>query len=257
MTKSEFYKSSIQLHKKCGQGISGIVKLGSDSNIRTYIDELIKEGLLIACDTGGSLGHPESNIFYMPTKGYNVWEDNGTDGKASNYKGRYLQMVRFYLGALEKEHNPDASVNEKILSPTMTDAIRNVSFMEEYAKWLKRNENDLKDMLSIDEVYYESEIILTQDEIERAKKYKWYKENLTIKECIKASTKGVENVKERISINKKLVDLYKMDLSKYSESLNKSESEILKDTSDVEFRIHRLNRWLSTKDESTKVQDIY
>lgn len=85
MTKEEFYKSAIELHKKCGQGISGIVKLGTEPRIARYLDELIEEGLMKACDTGGSIGHPESNIFYMPTKGYNVWEDEGTDGQYSGF----------------------------------------------------------------------------------------------------------------------------------------------------------------------------
>jgi predicted transcriptional regulator len=64
ITKEEFYKKLIDIHKKCGQGLSGIVRVQS-SEIDRYLDELIEEGLVICCDTGGSIGHPESNRFYM------------------------------------------------------------------------------------------------------------------------------------------------------------------------------------------------
>src|ERR1035437_7876038 len=102
MTKQEFYKEVISVQKKTGQGLSGIVKvMGTDSGKFTqYLDEFIEEGLIKACDTGGSLRHPESNIFYMPSKGYNVWEDDGTDDEYQRHKGRYLTFVRLYLGAL-------------------------------------------------------------------------------------------------------------------------------------------------------------
>jgi len=77
MNKAEVYKVIIDTQRKTGQGLSGIVRVmgvnaGSFFN---YINELIEEGLVKCCDTGGSLGHPESNKFYVPTKGYNVWGD--------------------------------------------------------------------------------------------------------------------------------------------------------------------------------------
>ena len=77
MTKSELYETIIDGQRRHGQGLSGIVRaLGENAEtIGEYLDELIEEGLIKRCETGGSLGHPESNRFYMPTTGYNVWED--------------------------------------------------------------------------------------------------------------------------------------------------------------------------------------
>lgn len=257
MTKAEFYKSGIELHKKCGQGISGIVKLGSDPNIATYIDELIKEGLLKACDTGGSMGHPESNIFYMPTKGYNVWEDEGTDGQYNRHKGRYLQFVRFYLGALVDEHEEGASDTKRFLNPSMMDVIRNSEAMTAYAEWLKRNEKALEEMLSLDDFYAEKEISFTDEEINKVKTRGWFEKNLTVNECLKASTEAIDTNAERISLNKQLINLYKSDKTKYSTELKKSEEDIAEDIKDTEFRKAKLNRWLSTQDKKAKIQDVF
>ncbi len=77
MTKAEVYSGLIDIQKKTGQGLSGIVTvMGETAHLfRKYLDELIEEGLVECYDSGGSLGHPESNRWYMPTKGYNVWKD--------------------------------------------------------------------------------------------------------------------------------------------------------------------------------------
>jgi hypothetical protein len=153
MEKQEFYKKFIQSQTQSGQGLSGIVKMmGSESgNFAKWLDEFIKEGLAIACDTGGSMGHPESNIFYMPTKGYNVWTDDGTDGQYSRHKGRYLTNVRYFLKTFTKSPNVehDAKLDEndlrmrQFMNPTM----------DEYNEWFKINEKALNEMLNLEEDY--------------------------------------------------------------------------------------------------------
>lgn len=60
ITKSEVYKSLIRIQKESGQGLSGIVKIKSLEYTK-HLDTLIQEGLVKACHTGGSIGHPESN----------------------------------------------------------------------------------------------------------------------------------------------------------------------------------------------------
>ena len=161
MTKQEFYKNFIKVQKETGQGLSGIVKvMGTDTvKFTQYLDELIKEGLVKACDTGNSIGHPETNIFYMPTKGYNVWEDEGIDGEYQRYKGRYLRYVRYYLGALPTEAPQDANLDEnnkrnrKILNPTMDELSENKEFMKDYNEWLERNKSALEEMENLEDDY--------------------------------------------------------------------------------------------------------
>jgi len=65
MTKEEVYNSIVDIQKNTGQGLSGIVRvMGENSqDFSEHIDTLIEEGSVIANNTGGSLGHPESNMF--------------------------------------------------------------------------------------------------------------------------------------------------------------------------------------------------
>ena len=122
ITKSSVYKSLIDVHVASGQGLSGIVKVHCHE-YSIYLDELIEEGMVVVCGTGGSIGHPESNIFYMPTKGYNVWLDEGVDGECSRFSGRYLQFVRLYLGILT-DYDEDREDLQKAINPSNLDLIR-------------------------------------------------------------------------------------------------------------------------------------
>jgi hypothetical protein len=159
--------------------------MGTDSGKFTqYLDEFIEEGLIKACDTGGSLGHPESNIFYMPTKGYNVWEDDGTDDEYQRHKGRYLTFVRLYLGALEKTAGDGRDDTKKWLDPCMLDLIGNSEIMQEYTVWLKRNEKSLQEMMDIDDFYQASKVEFSTEELEWITARDWYTENISVSECL-------------------------------------------------------------------------
>ena len=133
LNKEEFYKTLLDLHKKCGQGLSGIVKEMGPPEYTRYLNELIADGLVKCCDTGGSIGHPESNKFYMPTTGHNVWEDDG--GEYQRHKGRYLEFVRYYLGI--SDH----------LTKKMMD--KNPALKSEYHDWLNRNQDELEIMKNL------------------------------------------------------------------------------------------------------------
>ena len=103
--KENLYNELININKKTGQGLSGIVRvLGENANqIGEILDSLVEDGLIECCTTGGSIGHPESNKFWMPTFGYNVWKDNGPEETYSKYKGRYLCHVRKFLGIYQSD----------------------------------------------------------------------------------------------------------------------------------------------------------
>lgn len=259
MTKEEFYKNLIDLHKKSGQGLSGIVKIGN-ADISRYLDELIDEGLITACDTGGSLGHRETNIFYMPTKGYNVWEDDGVDGVDVRHKGRYLHFVRFYLGALEGDPNKSLSKDDenlrKSINPTMLDAARNVDFMKHYAEWLERNEKELKVMLNLDDFYKSPKVEFSEDELKWIKSRETYKKNKIVKDCISDYRKKLEDDKLIIKYSKELLGLYG---KRGGASEEQDRQKCLKDISNAEKNIitnKKLQNWFDSQDKDLNIQDI-
>jgi hypothetical protein len=247
ITKSDVYKSLIDIQKQSGQGLSGIVKVKSQEYSQ-YLDELIQEGLVKANHTGGSIGHPESNIFYMPTKGYNVWEDEGTDGNYSRHKGRYLQFVRLYLGLVSME-------NKGPLEPGLLTYLQDPDTMKDYTEWLTRNDKALKEMLSLSDYYKDDTVVditLSPDEINWMKSRLWYEENMTIDKCLKGSIEGQSKDDEAISINKQLITLYRTNLSKYGDQLKESEREI----DNIKKWRRNVNRWLQNQDSDKKIQSL-
>lgn len=260
MTKSEFYKSLIEIQKQTGQGLSGIVRIKS-AEVGEYLDELIEEGLVKCCNTGGSLGHPETNNFYIPTKGYNVWEDDGVDGEYQRHKGRYLHFVRFYLGIYKQEDTPlpkknsDEYNNRMLFDPTMFDMLRNPEVMEEYSKWLKRNHKQLEIMLNLDDVYLPKDLKFefTKEEMEWIKTKTWFEENKSIEASIKAAQEGSHLHIERMEINEKLIRLYGDD-PKYAKQLKASKDGIAIDKKDPYIR-KKVLKWMGTLDKKRKIQD--
>ena len=249
-SKSEFYKSIIDIQKQSGQGLSGIVKIKS-SEYAQYLDEFIQEGLIEACHTGGSIGHPETNIFYMPTSGYNVWKDDGVDGQTyRRHKGRYLSFVRFYLGLVDKE-------KDREFDPSIFDFIQNPEVMKEYTEWLTRNDSSLKEMLNLNDFYEEKEVIFTTEEIEWIKERGWYRDNKPVDNCLKQSLSYIKNNDdaEFISLSKRLISLYQTDVNRYSKELTKAQKD-LDDLGLYSFYRKRLNSWLESQDQTVLIQSL-
>ena len=245
ITKAEVYKMVIDMQTKSGQGCSGIVKLGNEPMVGPYLDELIEEGLIKACDTGGSIGHPESNIFYMPTKGYNVWEDEDPN-QYSRHKGRNLSLVRLYLDILPEEQQNKFDL-------TRTVMLRDPEWMKKYTEWLEINKEELEIMVNLDNFYDEPNFELTQEEIDYIQTRGWYKDNKSIKECLKSSNGFISDRNEIISINNKLIGLYgqkndEAEIKKCEKDIEKSEQEILDRK--------RINKWLMSQDGDSNIQDL-
>ena len=250
ITKSEVYKNLINIQKESGQGLSGIVKVGDASNLYSkYIDELIQEGLVKACHTGGSLGHYESNVFYMPTSGYNVWEDDGTDEYYSRHKGRYLQFVRLYLGLVNMESRGP-------LEPGLLTYLQDPDTMKDYSEWLSRNSEQLKIMINLSNVYSgEDSEYLSSSDIEWIKGKDWFKKNKTISECLNDSKDRLAKDKEIYKISKELISLYKTNLAKYGTEFKNEELNIIELQKDMDFRNH-INTWLRSQEQSQKIQSV-
>jgi hypothetical protein len=250
ITKSEVYKNLINIQKESGQGLSGIVKVADSSNLYSkYLDELIQEGLVKACHTGGSLGHYESNVFYMPTSGYNVWEDDGTDGSYSRHKGRYLQFVRLYLGLVDMGSRGP-------LEPGLLTYLQDPDTMKDYSEWLSRNSEQLKIMINLSNVYPgEDSGYLQSTHIEWIKSKDWYKENKTISECLNISQDLINSDNKLHSISKELISLYKTNLSKYGDKIKKEQDSVKKLQKDIELRSH-INFWLQSQEQNQKIQSV-
>lgn len=244
-SKSDFYKSLIDIHKKCGQGLSGIVKVKSD--LSRYLDELIEEGLVKCCDTGGSLGHPESNRFYCPTKGYCVWDDYDNWSLS-------LTFVRLYLNILETESTSP-------IHPTITDVIRNPNFMSDYAKWLKKNELALKEMLELSDVYIDpmDGDDMPKQMVDYVKTRSWYEKNLTVGQCLSEMSKGDSDIQENIKLHKELISLKRRSVQlggKYtSDDIEKEEKE-LSDLLSVQKMRPLIGDWLRKKSKNDLIQTI-
>ena len=142
-TKEEFYKDFIGMQKLSGQGSSGIIKVQGGPVICEYIDEFIKEGLAVMMDTGGSLGHPESNRFYLPSKGYNVWQEENSMAS--------LECVRYYLAKLKDPNKPYKG--DPFMGITGESFEEGGYLYQFYNEWLERNKESLDEMMNLSDVY--------------------------------------------------------------------------------------------------------
>jgi hypothetical protein len=253
-TKGEVYAELIKIQKSYGQGLSGIVTvLGGDAHLfRQYLDELIEEGLVECHDGGGSLGHPESNRWYMPTKGYNLWKDGIENGNGDT---SYLTHVRFYLGQIDHDEEPENRENlAKWLSPSAQILIQNSEFMKSYSEWLERNSEELEIMKNLDDFYDEPTVVLTEDDINWVKTKSWYEKNKSISSCLKSSIKGFDTDEERLKITKRIIELYKSDTLKYKDDLKKALKDIEDHDSNI-LRRKRVNKWMESLDVEKLIQE--
>lgn len=258
MTKAEVYKMVIDMQRKSGQGCSGIVKLGNDPSVAGHLDDLVEEGLIKACHTGGSLGHPETNIFYMPTKGYNVWEDD--DGEYSRHKGKYLRFVRFYLGVYDfrvanETGDEQEDLKRKWLNPTMFDYIRDPDLMKSYAEWLERNKEELEIMINLSDFYPGAGVTFTDQEKEEIKSRSWYEENKKISDCLRDSESRVSNRKEFIRLSKQILELYERKGDSQKE-IDTTKVEIEEAEKEILFR-KKLHSWFNEQDMNANIQDVF
>ena len=261
ITREEVYKNLVTITKETGQGLSGMVKLMGENKMEysKHLDDLVKEGLVKACHTGGSLGHEESNIFYMPSKGYNVWEDEGVDGYYSRHKGRYLTFVRLYLGIVDK--NPASPID-----PSLTFLLQNPDVMKEYSEWLGRNSEALKEMTEMSAQLPKSKktkksastnSLFSEEEILWIKGREWYKENQPAGVCLKRSIEYIEEGtdKEIVKTIKELMPLLKMNPEKYRDKIEEYEKDLLSVDIEMGYRL-RFNEFISTQDKNKKIQSL-
>jgi hypothetical protein len=262
ITKAEAYKHVIEITKKTGQGLSGIVKaLGSDTHLwGKYLDELIDEGLVEVFDDGTTIGHPESARWYMPTKGYNLWKDGIANGPGNRFdSSRFLTHVRLYLGCVDdrdevESDDKDANL-KRWLHPSAQMLMQSHEFMKGYAEWLERNHEALEEMKNLSTIYEGAtplELLIDGD-MDWIKSKRWYKENLKVSECLQASKDQLGNDKEWVCITKEIIKLMEKD-DKYQDEANKQKNDLVYHTKDIERR-ERANTLLMSLDQDGNIAE--
>jgi len=238
MNKSEIYTAIVETQKLTGQGTSGIVAEVAPNRIEfsRYIDELIDEGLVKACHTGTTIGSAGSNIFYVPTKGYCVWDDKNTP--------MALEFVRFYLGLLHYEPRNKWEMSEKMF---VTDP----TILNKYLTWLNRNKLDLEVMLSIDPFY---ELKLDESEINWVAQKDWYINNITVEESLEKSAERLVKDTELLRIMSELLGLYKQKND--NDKAREINLEIVEIKKDINIRT-KVNSFLETLDKTTKIRETF
>lgn len=232
MRKSEIYANTIGIHKRGGQGLSGIVgKMNKE--IQEILDELVEEGhLKVNVD---SYEHLPNDNWYSPVKGYTVWDDPDK---------RALSFVRMFLGLTE----------EIFLNLPYTDFIQNPVFMSSYSEWLIKNKEQLDIMLNLDEEYKGEDILFNEEEIEYIKSREWYTNNETITKCLELSKGTVSDFNKKIEVTKELISLYKRSGGYETEILAAIDDN---DKSEKGIKLRkRLHNYLETFEKNKLIQEV-
>lgn len=230
-SKSELYTAIIEMQQGSGQGMSGLVPAYMP-NADIWMEELIQEGLVKEIHDGGSMGHPMSNKWYLPTEGYCVWEEEN--------KMLALSFVRFYLGLIEKEA-------ESIVENSISDFTQNPEVLEKYLEWLNKNKSELEIMMNLSTIYSGVDELDTKI-VDIIKNRKSYKKDKCVYDFI-------ENEKEMISISERLVKLYG-NHSEYAES-KKNTIQDIKDCKSILSILGTMNHPEKIQDELKKYEKSY
>ena len=233
MTKRELYEGAISIQKKCGQGLSGIVGKTS-SAIQDLLDELVEEGSLKLINQ--SYSYLPDDSWYFPLTGYCVFEDEDK---------RALSFVRMFLGNTE----------EIFINLPYTTFVQDPDFMKAYSDWLTKNKEQLDIMISLDEEYKGEDVLFTNEEIEDIKSRGWFTDNKSVKECLQESRNRVGELEEMISLNERIVTLYKQKGNSEKE-IKECEKSIEDTKKQIKFR-KRLHNYLDGLDQKKPIQEQF
>ena len=232
MTKRKLYENIIDIQKKSGQGLSGIVGK-MDRGVQDLLDELMEEGV-IKMTTKHFSHFPDDNC-YFPILGYCVFEDSDE---------RALGFVRMFLGD-----------TEIFLNFPYTDFIQNVDFMKAYSDWLTKNKEQLDVMINLDDEYKGNDVLFVDEEIEYIKSRDWFEENKSVKDCLYESRNRLSEFDEMITINERIVTLYRQkgDSEKEIEECEKS----IEDTKNQIKLRKRIHNYLDSLDQNKSIQEEF
>lgn len=244
MNKIEFYNAIVKTYKKTGQGVPTFIALKLDPSI---VEELISEGL-IKLVNGRKYNHLPNDEFLCLTKGYCVEEDTEIPSA--------LSCIRLYLGI-----DPIIELGNSKLS--ISDALKNSDFMNQYATWLKKNEKSLKEMETIDviESLGEESDEIPNDVIDYIKTRGWYKSNENVSNCLVELTIGDNKLTEKESITNQLIGLYDQLMfknGKTPEGISKKkeyENDIISYKNEKKIRT-KIRTYLLKQNKNSLIKDL-
>ena len=122
--------------------------------------------------------------------------------------------------------------------------------------------NKMRSMLNDVEIIRESfkkekftgVVDFSEEELEFLKNKEWFKQNMTIADCLIECRKGEEDNKERIKILEQLIEL-QQKLPEYKNDFEKN----IKDKKQVEDGLkmrHKIEYWLTEQKENAKIKDL-
>ncbi len=233
MTKREIYEGAISIQKKSGQGLSGIVGQAS-FEVQELLDELVEEGSLKLVRNRNN--YLPDDIWYFPTTGYCVFEDFSDK--------RTLGFVRMFLGD-----------TEIFLNFPYTTFIQDPDYMKAYSDWLIKNKEQLDIMINLDEEYKGEDVLFTDKEIEDIKSREWFTDNKSVKDCLQESRNRVKELEEMISLNGRIITLYKQKGNSEKE-IEECEKSIEDTKKQIKFR-KRLHNYLDSLDQKKPIQEQF
>jgi DNA-binding transcriptional MerR regulator len=137
--------------------------------------------------------------------------------------------------------------------------------MERYAKWLKKNEVSLQEMLELSDEYDEKESDETIKEYIKTRV--WYKENKTINQCLEEMEEGDQDIEQSISLTKRILDLREEVLNLYTSKgdkagITKTEKEIVNSKDELTSHLEskkirpKVKFFLKNFEPNSLVQDL-
>ena len=188
MNKEELLNAIIDITKASGQGLTDIV-IKMNPNLKVHINALLEEGLIIENEL--KYNTLPDDVFYVPKDCYNVWKDE--DFNALNYVRTYLDI-----------HD----LQEELLKDS--------KYMGNYNVWLEKNKEELEKMVNLKKVDFPNDTSKTEPNklspkaLEFLKSRTWYKDNLTIIECLTESKEALDLDKTILDKTENLIEIRRM-----------------------------------------------
>lgn len=191
MTKTEFYNQLASLTKKTGQGLElNFARMIPGFN-QEMLDELIEDGLVHMFSHPG--GYLPGEDWICLTGIYNVESVNKRDSIQA------YAFMRYYLGIIKEGDQ---------LYPLAKETPENIiaNSIDVYKEFLMKNLEGLEAIKRI-KTDNQFETTMNDQTVDFLKSRDWYKDNKSIKDCIKVCEDANHSDEEDISINNQIINL--------------------------------------------------
>lgn len=171
--------------------------------------------------------------------------------------------VKLYKDDIKNSRNTINEVINAVNKKTMTKAEydKNLAIIELIGEDLIRNKlkNMLRDVTITKEEFkkenFSGVVEFTAEEIIYIKERNWFKENMTIKDCLNECKEGTKDDEERLALYEQLVKLQNK-LPKYKDDYAGNIAKKEQAESELKMR-HKIEYWLSEQNEKKKIKDAF